>query len=78
MLLSMSFSKVNLAERIVHVEPIKAEVSILMLQIMRKAELLQNSVGCTYLLLIYCMVKVNRLCSRLVMGFISQFLTFSI
>lgn len=51
MLLSVSSSKVNLAERIVHVELIyntKAililiEVSNLMLQIMHKGELLQNS-----------------------------------
>lgn len=45
MLLSMSFSKVNLAERIVVVEPIKTEVLVLMFQLMHKAELLQNSVG---------------------------------
>lgn len=47
MLLSVSSSKVNLAERIVHVELIKAEVSNLMLQIMQKAELLQNGDECT-------------------------------
>lgn len=47
MLLSVSSSKVNLAERIVHVELIKAEVSNLMLQIMHKAELLQNGDECT-------------------------------
>lgn len=45
MLLSMSFSKVNLAERIVDVEPIKAEISVLTLQLMHNTELLQNSVG---------------------------------